>query len=559
MVDYIHPANPNANADAGKLLNWLAGLPERPDKRVISGQQLWSGEDTPAGFAHFVERLHDETGKWPAMIGLDYCKPWTTERQDRSIVNEVAIDYWRNGGLVTFIWLARNPWTGGPYQNEDNPGWDVQSVDLRELITPGSDLYDYWMSELDYVAGGFADLRDAGVVVLWRPFLEATYPDAFWWSSTHAPDAYRALWRHMFDYFTNDRGLDNLLWVYNAPNQDQFRPVDLVYPGGDVVDFVTLDVYRDNTVVMGDGYNRLLNLNKPFYFAEVGPDFGGGKATGDWDTTTIIRAIRERYLMASGWLCWASWSTEKLALVDNRNAAALLDDSWVIIREEVDWRSGLTPNDITIGDPQPVDTGSPPQTGSNPIPNEIIIDDTDAGFSTSFSQDDWQKYTQDGGQHYGNSHYYNREIGSGQDTATWSFTVSEPGNYDVYAWWWEGDWRPSDVPYTVNHFYGSTTVRMDQRASGGQWNLLGTFYWHDEGSVVVSDDTSSGRDIVADAIRLVYRSEGEKKTLLEELEALRAKLEALNVVGVTAMLVHVDNALARLEELGRKGSTTGIA
>jgi hypothetical protein len=142
----------------------------------------------------------------------------------------------------------------------------------------------------------------------------------------------------------------------------------------------------------------------------------------------------------------------------------------------------------------------------------IIIDDSDRGFSTSFSQDMWQEYTKVGGQHYGISHHYNRQIGSGQDTATWSFTVPEPGNYDIYAWWWDDDWRPADVPYTVNHSDGSTTVRVDQRANGGQWNLLGTFYFQDEGSVVVSDDVSLGRDIVADAIQLVYSSEGPLPT-----------------------------------------------
>jgi hypothetical protein len=136
---------------------------------------------------------------------------------------------------------------------------------------------------------------------------------------------------------------------------------------------------------------------------------------------------------------------------------------------------------------------------------DIIIDDSDDGFSTSYSQDAWQEYIAVGGQHYASSHYYNLDIGTGQDTATWSFVVPEPGNYDVYAWWWEGDWRPADVPYTINHSSGSTTVRVDQRENGGQWNRLGTFHFQDGGSVTVSDDVTSGEGVVADAIRLVER------------------------------------------------------
>jgi hypothetical protein len=139
---------------------------------------------------------------------------------------------------------------------------------------------------------------------------------------------------------------------------------------------------------------------------------------------------------------------------------------------------------------------------------QIIIDNADQGFSTTHAQDAWQQYTEAGGQHYDDSHHYNREIGTGEDIAVWSFTVPQSGNYDIYAWWHDGDWRPPDVPYTISQPAGSTTVRMDQRINGGRWNFLGNFYFQDAGSVTISDDVSSGRDIVADAIRLVYRSGG---------------------------------------------------
>ena len=131
----------------------------------------------------------------------------------------------------------------------------------------------------------------------------------------------------------------------------------------------------------------------------------------------------------------------------------------------------------------------------------LLLDNTDAGFSY---QGVWQEYSDGNGEHYGYTHYYKEEAGAGTDTATWTFTVPEPGNYAVYAWWWGGEWRPVDVPYTIHHQQGSTIVRVDQRVNGGRWNLLGNFDFQDQGSVVVSDDVSSGRGIVADAIRLVH-------------------------------------------------------
>jgi mannan endo-1,4-beta-mannosidase len=520
-------ANPNANANAKEFLNWLAGLPDRPDKRVISGQQIDSYGDI--GYDTYIATVYNETKHWIALIGSDYAfDDWS-----KPGFNSKLIDHWNDGGLITLCWHAYNPWTGGIYNDRSMNGGD-----FSDLYTPGNDAYDTWRADMDEKAVWLNDLQSNRVVVLWRPFHEMN-AQSFWWGDRDQAK-FIAAWQDMFDYLTNTKGLNNLLWVY-APNAEHpwtTNDAEYYYPGGDYVDVVGLDNYPWDgrlTDMPDQGYLELLALGKPFALTEFGPYGGDPEPDPDtYDYDTLIEDI-ETYVPKTTY--FVSWSNN-WAIVNQRNAQELLDG--VITRDEVDWSSGP--------DPDP-----------DPDPDEIIIDDTDAGFSTSFSQEPWQKYTQDGGQHYGNSHYYKRKIGSGQDTATWSFTVAKPGNYDVYAWWWEENYRPRDVPYTVNHFHGSKTVRVDQRANGGQWNWLGTFYWRDEGSVVVSDDVSSGRDIVADAIRLVYRSEGEKKTLREELEILRAKLEALDVVDGTAMLVHVDNALARLEEFeAAKEATLGI-
>jgi len=46
------------------------------------------------------------------------------------------------------------------------------------------------------------------VVVLWRPFHEMN-GDWFWWGGKD-PDVFIQIWRHMFDYFTKTKDLDNL-------------------------------------------------------------------------------------------------------------------------------------------------------------------------------------------------------------------------------------------------------------------------------------------------------------------------------------------------------------
>ncbi|HSJ53281.1 MAG TPA: hypothetical protein VLC52_05990, partial [Anaerolineae bacterium] len=148
--------------------------------------------------------------------------------------------------------------------------------------------------------------------------------------------------------------------------------------------------------------------------------------------------------------------------------------------------------------PTPVPPATPP-----PVVQKVY-DNESSGFTTSAAQDAWQRYDEVGGQHYGDSHAYNHVLGTGQDVATWTFSVAKAGRYAVYAWWWAGEWRPTDVPYVVNASSGARTVRVNQQINGGRWNVLGIFEFKSTGSIAVKDNATSGQDIVADAIGLAY-------------------------------------------------------
>jgi hypothetical protein len=149
-------------------------------------------------------------------------------------------------------------------------------------------------------------------------------------------------------------------------------------------------------------------------------------------------------------------------------------------------------------------TPTPTRTPTVFLP-KLIVDNLDPGFATVSQQDAWSLYVSVNEQHYGSSHVYNPQAGTGADLARWSFSVPLSGQYEVFAWWWADARRPRDVPYTINHRDGSTIVRVDQRTDGGQWNSLGIFDFEERGFVLVSDDVAEGGvDIAADAIQLVY-------------------------------------------------------
>lgn len=333
------PANPRSTSDAYRVLKYLAELPDRTDRRLLPGQNLWHYPGGIAGGQEaFAAALAEATGKWPPLVELPYADP--TEAPDViAAANRVAIDYWQAGGLVSIFINPCNPWTGGKSTDLTN-----RENNIPALLTPGTPENLVWIEKLDALAAGLTQLRDAGVVVLWRPLHEMTFIECYWYDcgAYSDPEVFKNLWRHMFCYFTYEKGLDNLLWVYAAANVGGWGgpPADSVYPGDDYVDIVGIDVYSNDFKCSGDAYARLTALGKPFALTEVGPAHGKkAEADGSWDNMGLLNIIRTEYPRTVYALYWHSWPGAKMALVDNQNADKLMNDSWAISRSEVDWRS----------------------------------------------------------------------------------------------------------------------------------------------------------------------------------------------------------------------------
>ncbi len=310
-------ANPDALPQARSILEYLSRLPARHDRRVVSGRQIAGSATLDAQFSR------------TAIIGADYGYPKGSApgapppawRQ----LNRVLIDHWKSGGLVTVSFLARNPWTGGT-------AWDTQARNLDEILSPGTAANAAWMKELDRVAEGLAELRDAGVVVLWRPLHEMN-GDWFWWgrrpSEEFRRDGIVNLWRHMFDYFTRTKKLNNLLWVYSAASSSHRNMSATAYfPGSEYCDIVGLDCY--STDLVWDGYSEMVQLGKPFGVTELGPS---PEEAGGLDGGRLMKAIRLWYPLTSFFVACG----EGCAILDGPGGAGVMGDSWTVAREELGW------------------------------------------------------------------------------------------------------------------------------------------------------------------------------------------------------------------------------
>lgn len=320
---------PNTKAE---LLDLIKNAPG-----IIVGQHI-GATDYPTRWNTYITALHTLTGKWPGLVGADFAYvDWPLSWQ------QLLIDHWNNGGLVTVCAHFYNPWTG-------NTSSDLTVGNIADLWTPGNVNYTAWHKTLDTIAARLMVLRNAGVVVLWRPLYECN-GNWSWWDNL-APGDYISLWHDLRVYY-DSKGLDNLLWVF-SPNRwfSGIKRPEIYYPGDDC-DIVGLDHYGSNfDDVPAGGYTALAALGKPFVLGEFGPHDGNSATPFTFDYSKLLGMMAEKCPQAKAFMAWdQGWS-----IVNQNGAIALMTDSRAITRDKV----GITPT-------------PPPPPPTTPVPTASII------------------------------------------------------------------------------------------------------------------------------------------------------------------------------------------
>ena len=205
------PANPRANAATRAVLHYFQGLSAAPQRRIVSGQfsNFGRGANLRA-----MTNVFEKTGHWPAIIGVDYADLGGADWKLRSRIKPP----WPIGDRAALVTISAHLYDPA---STNGGGLRDKEVNLASLLAANEATHTRWLHELDLLAAGLQELRASNVVVLWRPFHEMN-GDWFWWGGKD-PGTFIQLWRRMFDYFTIDKGLDNLIWVYSPNHGPQHR------------------------------------------------------------------------------------------------------------------------------------------------------------------------------------------------------------------------------------------------------------------------------------------------------------------------------------------------
>lgn len=270
------PVNRNASREAREVLTYLASI---YGKKSLLGYNVYP--HTPD--------LYEQTGRHGALWEVDLSPPFA----DANAWAHHALDY---------RYLLSHHWH---WYFDGESAWKserIHQVDVGAVVTPGTREYGIAIREMSAMADKLQVLRDAGVPVLFRPLHEID-GGWFWWTDPANPANTAALWRMMYDYFTNVRQLNNLIWVYSAGMADSsdvsYRA--RFYPGAAFVDIAGIDLY-------GIDYRNAIGAYRTYF------DLMKKVAPGKMLALTEVDGCPDPDKMAAGvtpaWLyCMPWWGT----------------------------------------------------------------------------------------------------------------------------------------------------------------------------------------------------------------------------------------------------------
>lgn len=253
-----HPINPKASMGARKVYGFLR---ENFRKKSISGFMTNTvfqndGKYTPHTLESQVESawIRNASGKLPALMGLDLFHAtgrasegeWHQGYTRATLV--MAEEMYKRGGIPIFCWHWKDPslqvetFYSPSSGNTPNTDFNLKRAFLDTTTYASFDVasaeYKAMIRDMDLIAGHLKVLADKGVPVLWRPVHEAS-GKWFWWGFG-GPKPCKALYRLMYDRFTGQHGLDNLIWVWTS---DEAGDALDWYPGDEYVDIIGRDYY----------------------------------------------------------------------------------------------------------------------------------------------------------------------------------------------------------------------------------------------------------------------------------------------------------------------------
>ncbi|MBN2029585.1 hypothetical protein JW824_05015 [bacterium] len=248
----------------------------------------------------------DFTGDYPAVAGFELGHLELGDERSIDSVNfaqiaEQVVVHYSRGGIITISWHLKNPLTiqmpDAEARRQGGTAWDVSSTEVVASILPGGKNHETFNAWLERLADFFSTLKDENgtpVPFIFRPYHEHS-GSFFWWGTTICTDEeYATLWRYTVEFLRDKRGLHNILYAYNTDRVTSLEQYLRGYPGDDIIDMLSLDMYD-----RGEQFNAELDSALKFVTEEAIArrkltalsETGARRGMTDWWSTVLLPIV----------------------------------------------------------------------------------------------------------------------------------------------------------------------------------------------------------------------------------------------------------------------------
>ncbi len=328
--------NVKSNKSTKALYKYLVELSASNTKNPANGKILsgiygvrFPGRTDAAG----AEEVFKETGKWPSLVGLEYCfasGSYFASSASQAIewkkANPLLEEHWEKGGIIRVLTHFPNP------TNPKYGGLRDTAIKIEAILTNGTTERNRWLALLDEVAQGFQDLDAKGISVIYGPLHELN-GKWFWWGKITTTQQIE-LWKDIHNYITNEKKCNNVIWLF-TPSAGSSDLSPLYEPLKNYIDMVGLDVYSPDFNQYEGQYQYLTSSGKPFIIAEFGPRGPSGKIENPYDCNTLVKNLKSNWPKT---IAFMFWHADKNNPLMNLNAGSLFGNNLIVNADAVKYK-----------------------------------------------------------------------------------------------------------------------------------------------------------------------------------------------------------------------------
>jgi len=301
--------------EAEKVLSYLKGM---GNGSYLFGQMAtWVHNENPDMDhpTNWLRKVVDHTGKMPRYGCLTY--DFHDDPFPDSAWNNGVKKMWDRGlivGVFTF------------YANPSGKSWnDPIDIDLI-FAEKGNPTRQNFYKQMDRMAGNLQWLKDRRIPVVYTPFVESD--DRNKWHAKGGPERIIRLYRLVHDYFTRDKGLDNVIWAYHTTGNH--GALEKYYPGDAYVDVLGKSGYGTglNFSEYAWAVRKKKTAGKVIWWSELGIR---GRKDSPRDCLDVVKKLEAAYPGLAGFVFWSD--NGRFNVVGNDNGPELMAHPKIVALE----------------------------------------------------------------------------------------------------------------------------------------------------------------------------------------------------------------------------------